>query len=152
MAEGKNVVKSGTKQKLNKITVAGKQEFTYFEPDEYYKMQFEEAEVKEGQFGQYALLKFKVLAGNLDDGKEAKGKPIYGFLNLPPKEGSDGIKMLEVMMGRTLKEGEDIDLTVYYGNRYKGLIREKKDKKTGDRKQSVVTIKKLVPKAPETKK
>lgn len=132
---------------LTSMKVIEDEPIDFLEPDEWYLAELESAERNEGQFGPYIKFLFKVLSGELENGKSAKGKKISRILdaNLSP---SKPLGMwAKVFLGRDLKVGEDINITSYFGEKFRILVKDKKPGKgqkatsDGKRYQLVDTIK-----------
>lgn len=112
------------------------------EPDEWYTAKFEEADIDDGAYGEYVLIKFKLLGGYKEDTEDsAKGLFAVAFINLPVNPGSDHAKLAEGITGEEVEEDVDIDLTPFYGKKFKILISDKKNKKTKEVTQRITRIK-----------
>jgi len=137
------------KVKVSAIPVSDKaDDIVRVEPDEWYKVEFLEATLGEGSYGPYIIMNFKLRSGHFENSeKSAKGWKVNRLVNAKIHEDSDLYKnFVKIMMGKKpLKKGKKIDLTAYYGNRYLGLVRDRKQKKgeTGPVRQHLEKIKLL---------
>lgn len=138
--------KKGKKVTVDSIPITEKQEIR-FEPDEWYKAEFDEAEVRDdGQYGPYAIMQFKILNGNLENGNKAKGLRCSAMMGAVIAEGSEFWKFATAFAGREPKIGKTFKLSTYFGNKYKIFIEDhtpKRGKRAGQTMQRVKKIKKL---------
>ena len=134
------------KAKVTSIPVA-KPELKRVEPDEWYKASFEEAEIKEGLYGDYLQLNFKLRSGYLEDSEQpAKGLPQVAFINLPINPESDNAILIKNLTGKAVEDGEQVDLTPHYGSVYKVFVTDKVSKKDKTVRQSIFKVKKITKK------
>lgn len=135
--------KKGKRVKPSKIPVTKRPPPPFVESHEWYKAKFEAAEVREGLYGDYLLLKFELLDGYKENSEEsAKGLKTNAFANLPVYPDSPQYEFLSAIVGEEFDIGDDIDLTPFYGDKYKVFIEDaKKKKKDGSKKQSISKIK-----------
>lgn len=148
------------KKKLNKtrvsnanpdnLTATEAPPIDFLEPEEWYVGRFMEAESKTGQYGSYFILKFKILTGQTESGKDAKGtiarKMVDG--NLSP--GKPLWDCMTVMLGREPKIGEKgLSLTAHYGKKFRCFIKDQKKKKgdTSNKRYQTIDVIKAVKKA-----
>jgi len=101
----------------------------YVEPDEWYKATFEKAEPGTGNYGPYIKFFFKILDGNIENSSEsAKGITMTTIIDANLSPGRKMWDWLKVMVGEEPKIGQNYDLTAYYGDKFRILIRDKKKK------------------------
>ena len=127
----------------------------YVEPDEWYKATFEKAESGTGNYGPYIKFFFKILDGQLENSSEsAKGRQMQTIIDANLSPGRKLWEWLKIMINEEPKIGKDYDLTAFYGEKFRILIRDKKKKQdtTGPRYQTIDGIKRPKPKAEEEKK
>lgn len=116
----------------------------YAESDEWYMAEFEEAEMKKGQYGPYTILKFKLLNGKTETGESAKGMKINVMMDATVAPGTQLHDFLSIMKGHPIKENESVNVTSFYGNKYRAFVTDKKKKKgqtDGPRYQTIKKIK-----------
>jgi len=127
----KNKAKVKGKVKLSSLTVEEKPAFPVFMDAEWYKAKFVDAEVKEGKYGEYAILKFEILNGYMEDEEtEAKGRNANMLVDCKVYPGSGMFNFIEKIAGETPDVEDDIDLTAYYGTKCEVHF-ENKEKKDG---------------------
>jgi hypothetical protein len=150
----KTVSKGGVK--INAIKAEEDKEFERFEPDEWYLGEFEELEADIGQFGPYLKFTFRILNGTLESGEEANGKTCTRLMNAVLSPSTVLWSWLKVFLGKDPEIDQEYDLTSYYGNKYRVLIKDKAKKKGADPDkpvfQFVDTIKRKKPKTKTKKK
>jgi len=138
--------KKGKKVTVDSIPVEERENIR-FEPDEWYRAEFEEAEIREGDYGKYVLMKFSLLNGYKENSEQsAKGLRCTALMNGKITEGSDFWKFATVLAGREPKIGKSFKLSAYFGNKYKIFIEDvniKKGKRKGETMQKVTKIRAL---------
>jgi hypothetical protein len=118
----------------------------FFEPEEWYTGKFMDHETKDGKFGPYIVVKFKVLNGQCEDGKPAKGLHARCMMDATVAPGKKLFDWFKVFLGRDPKKGEKLKLATFYGKKYRIFIKDQKKKKgdvSGKRYQTIDTIKAL---------
>jgi hypothetical protein len=122
MAKEKKSKKESKKESKKKkvdlanISVEDGPAFAPFADGEWYPAKLNGAEIREGQYGEYILIKYDILGGFLDDGEtEAKGRSGIQFCNDQCYPGSKLWLAIKGLSGSDPEEGDDIDLTAYYG-------------------------------------
>jgi len=141
----KKTTKKKGKVKLTALRAQEDEERDFLEPDEWYLGEFEDCEQDEGQYGPYLRFKFRILNGQTESGKSAKGENITTILDATLSPSKKLWSWLKVMLKKEPKVGEDFDITSFYGERYRILVKDKKKKKgddSGNRFQFIDTIKK----------
>lgn len=122
----------------------------YVEPDEWYKATLEKAEPGTGNYGPYIKFFFKLLDGQLENSSEsAKGVQMQTIIDASLSPGKRLWEWLKVMINEEPKVGENYDLTTFYGEKFRILIRDKKknaNKEGGPRYQIIDGIKRPKPK------
>jgi hypothetical protein len=140
-------IKKKSKEKKDiKPTELPVKESTYnrVEPDEFYTAKFIKCHIEEGNYGPYARLEFKLLSGNIEDSEEsAKGMGISAFCPAEVTPKNNAWDLFKSIMDKTPVVGEPIDITPYYGNKYKVLITDKKSKKSNEVNQQITKIKQI---------
>lgn len=130
--------------KLNALLVQKDQEYKYVEPDEWYVAKFLEAESRQGKYGPYIRFVFELLNGEFEDGTSARGHRISSIHDAIIAPSKKLYKWVSVMLGREPKLDESFDLTAYYGEKFRVLVRDRPKKKgedDGKRYQQVDSIK-----------
>lgn len=139
---------------LTSMKVVEDEPIDFLEPDEWYLAELEKAESNEGQYGPYVKFTFKILNGELENGKTAKGKRATRILDASLSPSKPLGQWAKVFLGRDLKVGESVNFTSYYGDKFRVLVKDKKPakggKSDGKRYQNVDTIKR--PKKKEKEK
>lgn len=95
---------------------------------EWYNAKFDDAELKEGQYGDYLQLKFVLTDGELEDGSDANGKFQYAFADAKIPYGSPSYEIVTAIIGKELDEDDDLDLEAYYGQKVQVFIVVEEDK------------------------
>ena len=115
---------------------------------EWYKAEFVDANTQEGNYGDMLFLNFKLLDGFLEDGEtSAKGKRVSALTSPELSPTSSLYDFVKGLNGNKELDLEDeIDLTAFYGNRYKVFVTVEipKRSKDGKKRIKVMKIKKLV--------
>lgn len=106
--------------------------YTNFESHEWYVGRFDGCEVKQGQYGEYLILGFTILNGELEDGKPAKGRKCNLLSDAALMPSRQLWEHVSVLIGREPDIDEEVDLTAFYGKKYKVHITNEKDKKNPD--------------------
>lgn len=137
--------KKSRKSGVGKVRIGAKST-ARVEPDNWYTAVFEEAETGGGQYGDYIMLHFTLKGGYFEDSeKSASGWKKAAFVNLNEDGevpvGSKGAKFLETIVGDSAEEDEELDLTPYYGNKYKVFVEDTTNKRTKEVKQNITKIK-----------
>lgn len=136
----RNPVKKGGASGSGTLRMQKDQEWSPLLDKEWYKMKFTEHEIRQGNFGDYILLKFKILSGFDEEGKEATGRIASGMLNaiLSPK--SPLYRLVKACNGgKELDIDDEVDLSAFYGKIIKGFVENKKKRdKEGRISQNVV--------------
>jgi len=144
MAKKSKKAKVKGKVRLSSIPAVEDEEFDFLEENEWYPVEFVDAETNMGNYGPYLLLKFVILKGETEGGKNAKGREVTRILNAVLSPSQALWPFAKVFLGREPKIGESIDLTAYYGERYRGLVKFRKQKKGETKKyQTIDAIKKM---------
>jgi hypothetical protein len=118
------------------------------EAAEWYKAKFEKASVEEGNYGQYLILHFTLRSGYLEDSEEsAKDEKFVAFVGLPIPPVGDSALMMKGIIGKTVEEDTEIDLTPHYGKSYKVFIDDKTNKKDKSVRQLITKVKRIAKKA-----
>jgi hypothetical protein len=137
--------------KLSALIAEDDPEIDYVETDEWYKAEFEDAEIGKGNFGPYIKLKFRLLEGQKESGESAKGVIITRLMDAVFSPSKPLWAWVKVFLEREPKIGEKLNLTAFYGNRYRAFVTDKKKKKgeeSGKRYQIIEKIKGLKKKEP----
>jgi hypothetical protein len=131
--------------KLNSLLAQKDTEYKYVEPDEWYVAEFLNAEMNAGKFGPYIKFTFQLCNGNFEDGTSAKGHKVTAIQDAVLSPSKKLWKWASVMLGRDLKVDENFDMTTFFGEKYRILIKDKQQKKGeegGKRYQQIDSIKK----------
>lgn len=120
----------------------------YLEPDEWYKATLDKAEPGNGNYGPFIKFFFKVLDGNIENSSDsAKGQIITTIIDANLSPGRKLWEWLKVLIGEEPKIGKNYDLTAFYGEKFRILVRDKKKKADSQtRYQFVDGIKRPKPK------
>ena len=116
------------------------------EPDEWYKAEFTKAELGKGNFGPYIKMTFKLLSGQTEDGQDARGLTINALTDAVISPSRPLWKFAAAMLGREPKIEEDLDLTAFYGEKFRVFVTDRVPKKGATNQkvyQHVTTIKRL---------
>ena len=116
--------------------------FPPFEDKCWYKAKFKEFDTGEGKFGPLFFLRFEALAGEMEDGSDAKGNQVQAIVSqdLTPK--SKLYEFVLIFEGRPLEEEDVIDLEAYLGKKVLIFIENsKKEKDDGTPYQNVTALK-----------
>lgn len=126
----------------------------YAESDEWYVAEFMDAEIKKGTYGPYVVMKWKLLNGVKEgSGESAKGMIVNAMMDATIAPGRPFHDFVSVMKGHPVKDGENVNLTSYYGNKYRAFVTDQKKKKGDESGKRYQTIKKIKrKKKPEEKK
>jgi len=115
---------------------------------EWYKAEFIDANSKPGKYGDMLFLNFKLLDGFLEDGESsAKGKRVSALTSTelsPSSSLYDFVKGLNG--GKEIDLDDEVDISAFYGNRYKVFVEVAVPKGSKDNKPriKVTKVKKLV--------
>lgn len=138
--------KVGKTVKVNSIKVQKDAPIKRVEPDEWYKAEFTKAEIDQGKYGPWIKMTFKLLSGQTEEGQDARGLTINAMMDATISPSKPLWKIVAAMLGREPKIEEDVDLTAFYGERFRVFVSDKVPKKGATNQkiyQNVVTIKKL---------
>jgi len=118
--------------KVSNLVVGEDKEFSLPEDSEWYAAKFEEAETSKGRFGELVFLKFKLLNGELENGDSAKNTNAQAMTNAVMSPSSQLMKFyLGLNGGEEVEEGDTVDLTAFYGDKFDVLIKHSKENKEG---------------------
>jgi len=102
---------------------AQKDQNRLLEANEWYKAVFEKADVKEGDYGDYVIMEFKLSNGYFEDGEmSAKGWKCSALLGMRLEPKQPLWDFAKVFTKGKLEIDDDIDLTAYYGKKYRVFI------------------------------
>jgi hypothetical protein len=142
--EDKSEVHVGSIPKVSSLVASKDKERKYFEPDEWYKAEFEKAETGKGQFGPWIKFTFRVLDGVTESGESAKGLTATEMMNAELTPSQKLWKWIKVFFDKEPEVGKNYDITTFYGERFRILIKDKESKKKdAARYQRIDAIKRL---------
>lgn len=130
--------------KLNALVAEKDAPRNYVEPDEWYNAELENAETNMGKFGPYIKFTFRLLDGDLENGESAKNTKVTALMDASLSPTKKLWQWVKVFINKEPDIGQSYDLTSYYGERFRVLIKDKVPKKgenTDKRFQQVDTVK-----------
>ena len=128
---------------LNRLRGGGERPHVNPVSHEWYKAEFSEGEIKDGKFGEYLLLKFKLKNGELQDGNSADGHTICAFSSIELHKGTDAHDIMSGIIGHELEEDEELDLTSHYGVMVEGFVEVDKKKGSKDEFAKITKVRTL---------
>lgn len=111
-----------------------------FEDKSWYKAKFEEFVFGEGKYGEIVTLKFKIIAGELEDGEDAKGKNCTALVSPEVSPNSKLGKVITALRGKPLEVGDEVDLSAYFGKKIEVFIVDKGERPDGTSYQNVTDV------------
>lgn len=144
-----------SKKKKGIIKVLKERELVYFEPDEWYPAKFIEHEIGDGQYGEYVIMGFEFLGGELENGQPAKGLRLSAIMNNECAPETTLYDFIKVIMGETPDVDEEVDLSAYYDTKVRVFVEDRKLKKgvkDQTRRQSVTKLRHYTKKKKRTAK
>lgn len=123
------------------------------ESHEWYRAKFLNAEIKEGQYGEYCRFSFEVLSGYMEDGEtKAKGTLTSALCDAEVCLGSKMYEYVSAILGYEPDLDDDLDITPFYGDTFEVNILTEKKKGAEKAHSNVVKIRKPKKKKSEKKK